>query len=140
MGKSQIILRFLSILLNLLPIFLFFHPGSPRIRPDAIRGVATFYAPNVMDRVVKNRISWGQLPEDIVGPFVAVRDCDKIGRKAWIRWEARGTLEGPFIVADCANPADWSYLSRIRFAVDVEWSIAERHEMLGPVPVTVFVE
>ena len=105
-----------------------------------IVGVATYYNPGVMDIVVRNRTTWGQLKPDVSRPFVALMDCSLIGHKVWIWWVKERVFEGPFIVADCAARKDIPALKRKRFAVDVEWRIARKHGMKGPVPVRVFVE
>lgn len=104
-----------------------------------IHGVATYYAPGVMDRVVRNRISWGQLSPNASGPFVAVLDCDCVGGKAWIWWERERIFQGPFTIADCASVEDVPALLAKGFAVDVQWEIAKARGMRGPVPVRVFL-
>ncbi len=105
-----------------------------------IVGMATYYADGVMDQVIANRVAWGQIDPATLGRyvgFVALKDCGRIGHEADILWP--DGMEGPFLVVDCADPRDWPYLEKIDFAVDVGYRTARRHEMRGPVPVTVFV-
>ena len=114
---------------------------TPPIHARIMPGVATYYNPGVMEQVVENRRAWGQLGEAKSGyvGYVALRDCEDIGRVVWIWWRDEEMLEGPFLVADCASMKDWEYLERIDFAVDVDWQTAERHDMKAPVPVMVWV-
>lgn len=58
-----------------------------------------------MPRVVANRIRWRQIrPCGECAGYVAVVDCRKLGRLLWVIY--KGTLTGPYMVADCANPRD----------------------------------
>ena len=105
-------------------------------------GVATYYAPGVMERVIANRQRWGQdlgWERDVVG-YVAVWDCGLLGSLAWITWIRDRVLEGPFLVVDCADPRDYGHLLRIGFAVDVDWATAHRRGMVAPEPVVVVVD
>lgn len=107
------------------------------------QGNATYYAPGVMEKVVENRIRWGQLPSSVLNSlnivgFVALRDCDLIGSVVYIHWPD-SSIEGPFIVADCADPKDYPKLDAIDFAVDVDWQTAKRHHLISPTPVQVEV-
>jgi len=68
-------------------------------------GLVSQYAPGVMEKVIKNRQSWGQLPEilpDVAG-YIAVVDCSALG-EVWLL-RPRGTQTwGRFLVVDCAGP------------------------------------
>jgi hypothetical protein len=99
-------------------------------------GTATYYAPGVMELVLRNRIAWGQVTicPDCVG-YVALLRAGDIGRKVWLAY--RGDVVGPVLVIDTATP--WDFL-RIRdwWAVDVSWEIAQRWHMRGGLTVTVY--
>lgn len=100
---------------------------------EILFGYATFYAPGVMEQVIANRVSWGQI--QYVEPWfaIAVLDCHRIGQKAMIEWN--GSMDGPYTIVDCAREADKPELERRRVVVDVSWQIAKRHKMKGPTPV-----
>jgi len=70
-------------------------------------GIASQYAPNVMEHVVANRQGWGQLPADLpdgVSGYIAVLSCDAIGKVWFVRPEG-GKWE-QFLVADCAGDTE----------------------------------
>ena len=87
-------------------------------------GMATRYAPQVMQTVVTTRVMWGQLPPD-TDPTrcVAMLDCDLIGDQVWV--ELDGNVHGPLTVADCAAMQDVARLAHLRFAVDLSWELAQ---------------
>lgn len=99
-----------------------------------IVGQATFYGPGVMDTVVANRAAWGQAVtcSDCLG-YVALADAAYIGHKVWLRRPGY-QVEGPFMVADCARVQDRPNLERSGWAVDVDYGIAQRWGMRGPLP------
>ena len=89
-------------------------------------GQATFYAPGVMDTVIDNRVSWGQLPPQVrAAEAVALLDPDWIGKNVWVELPG-GEVYGPLIVADCAAAHDRERLQRIGWAVDINYTLAMR--------------
>jgi len=103
-------------------------------------GVATTYAPGVMETVIENRVAWGQLDPDTFGQyrgFVALQSCDLLGRTAWLYLDD-GRLVGPYLVADCGKKSHQAELDAMDFAVDLS------HEVAGalglPREVMVYVE
>lgn len=99
-------------------------------------GLATFYADGVMDRVVAYR---GLSCAECIGA-VALLEPEHIGQQIWLQAPGR-EVEGPFLVADCANRAHAPALRERGFVVDVDWETAQRWGMRGPLPgVQVFFE
>ncbi len=86
-------------------------------------GIATSYGPGVMDEVVANRTAWGQLPAASHRGYVALADCDHIGRRVGLEMPG-GVWMGPMLVADCGAAHDQEYLKRIGFAVDLSYELA----------------
>ena len=69
-------------------------------------GLATYYAPGMMEYVAGYRQTQGQLPAcpECVGTVALLRAGD-IGRKVWLQ-QADGERVGPFLVIDCARRQD----------------------------------
>ena len=87
-------------------------------------GMATRYAPQVMQTVVSNRVMWGQLQEGTdPARCVALLDCEQIGDQVWV--ELDGNVHGPLTVVDCAAKQDVARLAHLRFAVDLSWELAQ---------------
>lgn len=106
-----------------------------------LSGLATFYAPGLMDEVAANRRAWGQVEEcaACVGA-VALLEPGLIGRRVWLQAPGRG-IEGPFLVVDCAQAEHRAGLAARGWVVDVDWETAQRWGMAGPLAgVRVFVE
>jgi len=99
-------------------------------------GMASQYAPGVMDEVVANRqrgITIADLPDPLpsVDGFVAVEDCSEIGDIIWLRPEGQGAWES-FLVADCSGDqrtSDW--MARNNILVEVDYATALRWETVG---------
>lgn len=89
-------------------------------------GLATSYAPDVMDEVVSNRVRWGHIEEGGVG-YVALLDCDRIGDLVLLE---HGDVVIPVMVADCAAQHDRARLVKRGFAVDLSWELAERLDVV----------
>lgn len=72
-----------------------------------IQGNASQYAPGVMNRVIKLRQSWGQIPADVnqYDGFIAVADCDRIGETVFMRPYGQARWE-MFLITDCASKTD----------------------------------
>ena len=95
-------------------------------------GIASQYAPNVMERVVANRQSWGQLPTDLSGVdgCIAVLSCDDVGQTWFVRPD--GGKWGQFLVADCAGDTEtieWMQMNNI--LVEVDYDTAVRWDTVG---------
>jgi len=102
-----------------------------------LTGIASQYAPGVMGRVVQVRqtgLTHASLPVGLppVAGYVAVVDCGQIGEVVWLRPVGATTWE-PFLVADCANPADGSdaWMTRNRILVEVDYNTAVRWHTVG---------
>ena len=79
-------------------------PGYWEQTPLPQTGLATFYAPGMMEHVLDVRDGYGQMlrcPE-CVGTVALLRAGD-IGRKVWLQ-PPGGEKIGPFLVIDCAAP------------------------------------
>lgn len=106
-----------------------------------VGGVATRYDPGVMEKVVENRLGWGQL--DLSrghSGYIAVADCKLLDELVWLGWPD-GSFSGPHLVADCGAQHDQEYLDEIGFAVDLSYPLAVEHGVLdAPLPgVTVWL-
>jgi len=88
-------------------------------------GVATSYAPGVMDTVVDNRIRYSHIDPSLqVRGYVALLDAVHIGRLVWIE-SPGGKVIGPVMVADCAAYHDRDRLTSLGFAVDLSYELAQ---------------
>lgn len=93
--------------------------------PMPATGIASQYAPGVMQRVIANRQRWEQIPRDLrqYNGFVAVPYPANIGDEYWIR--PAGTEDWElFLAVDCGGIADggrrWMLRNGILFEVDYE--------------------
>ncbi len=113
------------------------HP-CPQPPPLALygSGLAMFYSDGLFDRVIENRGI--VVPFDVIG-FAALLDAEHIGQRVWIRWPD-GTLDGAYLVADCANAAHRAELIERGWVIDVNRATARLHGMDAPLQVTVYVE
>ena len=95
-------------------------------------GLATFYAPGMMEYVRAYRESLGQLPDcpECVGTVALLRAGD-IGRKVWLQ-PPDGERVGPFLVIDCARRQDVAPLVARNWAVDVSYELGQAWGMLAP--------
>jgi hypothetical protein len=111
-------------------------PPPPPLTPLG-SGLATYYADGLFDEVIINRGI--VVPYDVIG-FAALLDAQHIGQRVWLRWPD-GTLDGPYLVSDCANAAHRGDLLARGWIVDIDRATARLHGMRGPVgPVIVYVE
>ena len=94
-------------------------------------GKATHYREGLMDRVVANRVRWGQLDLSLahVG-YVALADKRWIGRRVILQ-TPDGQLYGPLLVSDCGQAAHQQWLRDIGFAVDLSYELAEALDTVG---------
>lgn len=102
-------------------------------------GQATYYDQGVMEQVLANR---GLSCRHCVGA-VALLTCDRLQEYIYIRPSSgptAGTLEGPFLVADCATKQHIPALIRRNWAVDVDRNTARRWAMRGPIQVQLYTE
>lgn len=111
-------------------------PATPPPLTFYARGMATFYSAGVMQSVLRNR-NMHLSPGDIAA--VALIDPVYIGRRVWIKPQGL-PLEGPFLVADCANAADMDRLAERDIILDVDRETATRWNMNAPYPVAVYLE
>ena len=81
-------------------------PGYWEQSPLPQTGLATYYAPGMMEYVAGYRQTQGQLPAcpECVGTVALLRAGD-IGRKVWLQ-APDGERVGPFLVIDCARRQD----------------------------------
>ena len=107
-------------------------PGYWEQTPLPQTGLATFYAPGMMEHVLDVRDGYGQMlrcPE-CVGTVALLRAGD-IGRKVWLQ-PPGGEKIGPFLVIDCARQEDvWPLVSR-NWVVDVSYEMGELWGMNRP--------
>lgn len=97
-----------------------------------ITGIASQYAPGVMEQVISTRqagLARATLPAGLppVAGYVAVIDCSRIGEVVWLRPVGETGWE-PFLVTDCANPADGSdvWMTQNGILVEVDYNTAVR--------------
>lgn len=80
---------------------------SPTPVCTAVTGRASQYASGVMHRVTEYRQRHGQIAQDVSAydGFIAVLECDDIGKEYWLR--PAGSEAWDFVLAvDCASPYD----------------------------------
>lgn len=109
----------------------------------SMTGEATYYDSGVMARVMTNRLlidDPGEYPEwladqDLVGA-VALNRAGDLGRLVWL--DGPAGIEGPFLVADCAQRAHYEDRERRGRIVEVDWATAERWRLRAPAEVVVW--
>lgn len=96
-------------------------------------GLATYYAPGLIERVAKTR----GIQRGIAVDFVALNRCNDIGKLVWL--ERDGVVTGPYRSVDCAqrgqHQEDRERLGRV---VEVSYKQASVWSMIGPIPVRVW--
>ena len=104
-------------------------------------GHAAYYNPQIFEQVVAVRLAgWtaGSLTEDdlrgVIG-YVAVPDCNEIGRRVWLFHESEG-WRGPYLVADCANHIENHHVRMRKRGIicEVDFQTAKRWGILGMGP------
>jgi hypothetical protein len=105
--------------------------------PLPIQGLAMYYNPGVMDRVLQRQIGWGHVTEcsECIGRVALLREGD-MDRRIWLQRPGHA-VEGPFWVVDQAAERDVPGLVRRNWAVDVDYETAMRWKMRGPIPIIV---
>jgi hypothetical protein len=107
-------------------------PGYWEQSPLPQTGLATFYAPGMMEYVAGYRQTQGQLPAcpECVGTVALLRAGD-IGRKVWLQ-QVDGERVGPFLVIDCARRQDIDPLLARGWVVDVSYELGQAWAMTQP--------
>ena len=107
-------------------------PGYWEQSPLPQTGLATYYAPGMMEYVAGYRQTQGQLPAcpECVGTVALLRAGD-IGRKVWLQ-QTDGERVGPFLVIDCARRQDVDPLVARGWVVDVSYELGQAWAMNGP--------
>jgi len=95
-------------------------------------GWATFYSPNVMERVAEYR---GLSCADCVG-YAAMIDPEWIGQRVWIGRPGQRS-EGPFLVVDCGKEEYRAAQKARGLVAEVDFETARRWKMRGPIIVRV---
>lgn len=98
-------------------------------------GLATYYAPGVIDQVAANR---GMELTGYVGG-VALNHPTHLGQTVWLLWPDEGLVDGPFLVVDCAAADDVAKRERLGYVVEVDAGLAERRGFYGVGPRWVIV-
>jgi hypothetical protein len=107
-------------------------PGYWEQSPLPQTGLATYYAPGMMEYVAGYRQTQGQLPAcpECVGTVALLRAGD-IGRKVWLQ-QTDGERVGPFLVIDCARRQDVDPLVARGWVVDVSYELGQAWGMTRP--------
>ncbi|MGC8782127.1 MAG: hypothetical protein ACP5UQ_14795, partial [Anaerolineae bacterium] len=107
-------------------------PGYWERTPLPQTGLATFYAPGMMEHVLAVRASHGQVLhcDECVGTVALLRAGD-IGRKVWLQ-PPGGEMVGPFLVIDCAQREDVAALVERNWVVDVSYELGRLWDMDRP--------
>ena len=107
-------------------------PGYWEQSPLPQTGLATYYAPGMMEYVEGYRQTQGQLPAcpECVGTVALLRAGD-IGRKVWLQ-QTDGERVGPFLVIDCARRQDVAPLVARDWVVDVSYELGQAWAMNRP--------
>jgi hypothetical protein len=95
-------------------------------------GLATYYAPGLMEAVQGKRAVSGQIGDcpECVGAVALLRAGD-IGRKVWLQ-PPGGEPVGPFLVVDCTRRQDVMPLLGRGWAVDVSYELGQIWGMTRP--------
>ena len=100
-------------------------------------GQAAYYAPRVMERVVRVRqAGWtaGTLPAELppVVGFVATPRCNEIGNLVWLFHGSEGWT-GPYLVSDCCDEVagHCAAMRRRGIVAEVGHNTARRWRVLG---------
>jgi len=90
-------------------------------------GKATAYREGIMDKVVQNRVEWGQIDTSLphIG-YVALADKKYLGKRVLLELPS-GEKVGPLLVADCGREQDQQHLKDIGFAIDLSYELAMKY-------------
>lgn len=104
---------------------------------DSVTGMATYYAPGIMEAVAVNR---GMSLSGYRGG-VALNRAGDLGRTVWL--EYKDEIVGPYLVVDCARRGpDFEERERKGYIVEVDHRVARDWGIVGvgPAPVKVHFE
>lgn len=104
--------------------------------PELRVGLATYYDAGVMERVWQYRQTHLAPCPECVGR-AALLDCADLGRRVWVNNGSEWA--GPLHVIDCAQAGHRAMLIARGWVVDLEYELAVRWGMRGPLPVRVVV-
>lgn len=95
------------------------------------RGIATYYAPGLMELVYRNRLAMGHVEPcgECVGQVAMLRTRD-LGRKVWLENELG--RYGPFLVVDCAGEQDFTQAVQAGRVIEVSYEWATALNIKGP--------
>lgn len=108
----------------------------------ALYGLASQYAPGVMQEVINNRQRMNQIPENLTAydGFIAVRDCKDIGKEYYLYYPGKNIIE-KFLAVDCASKSDrqsstdarsgYKWMLDGNILVEVDYETAERWGIVG---------
>ena len=101
--------------------------GSALAIATCIAGIASQYAPGVMQVVIRNRQLYGQLPETIpkVSGYAAVYDCTRIGNTTYINYKK-------FLIVDCAgDDTTRQWMTRNNIIAEIDYESATTWDTIG---------
>ena len=104
------------------------NPGYKQPSNFPVRGFSTYYNPGIMEEVVRYRMRVGDITPcpECIGEVALIRAGD-INRRVWLQLDD-STVEGPFLVTDCAHTWDVAPLVSRHWGVDLDYSTAKRWE------------
>lgn len=97
----------------------------------SIQGKATYYRDGLMQEVLDYR-GLG------FADGVALNRAGDLGRVVWLQW-GDGSIDGPFVVADCAQRAHYIGRKELGRVVEVSAKVAKEKGFYGVGPVRVIV-
>lgn len=101
---------------------------------DSLTGLATYYAPGVMEAVAVNR---GMSIAGFRGG-VALNRAGDLGRTVWL--EYKDEIVGPYLVVDCARRGPhFEERESKRYVVEVDYRLARDWGIVGVGPVPIIV-
>lgn len=97
--------------------------------------IASQFGQGVMSEVVQNRIDcpdwvYTCLPRNTRGPYVAYKDCSKVGDPLWLK---RGENWIRTTIADCPHPQDGTekWMRENRIDIELSWELADKLNTIG---------
>lgn len=99
-------------------------PTQTPVPEVVVVGRASQYAPGVMERVLRLRQKWGQVPAYTgnYDGYVAGRECADIGKLVWLR-QCDAEVWEVFLIVDCASKSDQQSETDLR--TGYEWMRSE---------------
>ena len=104
------------------------NPGYWEQTKLPVRGGSTYYNPGIMEQVIEYRTRVGDITPcpECIGHIALVRAGD-INRRVWLQFDDK-SVEGPFLVTDCAARQDVPRLLRLGWGLDLDYQTAQRWE------------